>query len=360
MENKTRVVIVAPSLDVSKNVSGVSAVTRFIINHNMKCTYSHFQQGKGDDEVGKLSAVIRLLRTYREWARLLKRGDFDILHYNFPLDALSVVRDFFFIRLAYRMGKRMVIHIHGGLYLFEPKKPFLVRALLNRIFSWRLSFIVLSHRERERLEQDYRVGDVHVLPNCVEIPDDIAFQNRPVKDSLHFLYLGRIEPNKGMDYLYEAMEKWKTMDANFVLHMAGIEQGTSAYVERFQQLLGSRFVYEGVVSGEGKTNLLKRCQVFLLPSLYEGLPMSMLECMAYGMVPVVTNVGSIGEYVENGRNGFLIETKDAEAIVDALQRLKQEPSMRNAMSEAARATILASCSPQQYIAELNKIYVTTV
>ncbi len=61
------VVIVAPSLKVENNVSGVSAVTNFIIAHNKECEYTHFLQGKSDGESGALKRIVRIWRNYRRW-----------------------------------------------------------------------------------------------------------------------------------------------------------------------------------------------------------------------------------------------------------------------------------------------------
>ena len=67
-----KVLIVAPSLNVENNISGVSAVTNFIIVNNEGCQYEHFLQGKSDDERGAFNRIKRLLSNYREWKRLLK------------------------------------------------------------------------------------------------------------------------------------------------------------------------------------------------------------------------------------------------------------------------------------------------
>ena len=278
---KMHVLIVAPSLDVERNVSGVSAVTNFIIDNNRECEYRHFLQGKSDDERGLLRQAVRLLRTYQNWKGVLKEEGGSVIHYNFPLDAASILRDYFFMRAVHRRNRRMVIHLHGGLYLFKEQKPFVIRCILNEVFGWENNFIVLSNKEKYFIQKKYRTRNVHVLPNCVDLTDASTF-TRTFDSSghLHILYLGRIEPNKGMEYLYEAMTMWEHDNKNFTLHLAGIEQGEEKYVSRLAHLLGNRFCYEGVVSGERKSNLLRQCQVFLLPSFYEGVPMSLLECMS--------------------------------------------------------------------------------
>ena len=170
------------------------------------------------------------------------------------------------------------------------------------------------------------------------------------------LYLGRIEKNKGMDYLLEAMRELKAKGAQVTLHFAGIEQGKNGYVGRFQELLGDRFVYEGVVAGDQKKALFRRCQVFVLPSLYEGLPISLLETMSYGLVPVVTDVGSITEYVDDGVNGLLINTRDSASIIAAVDRLLHDRTTLQKMSVAARQTIVTRVQPAKYVEQLNRIY----
>ena len=405
--------IVAPSLDLATNVSGVSAVTNFIIDHNKECEYTHFLQGKSDGESGALNRVVRIWRNYRKWKGIVnvnvnvndnpnlnenkndnvnvrsatigdaslakndndnlnemaspdpsKRGgmvdvDVDVhvnnlIHYNFPLDAFSIVRDYFFMRAAYRRRKRMVIHVHGGLYLFKEQKPWIIRRLLNEVFSWDCPFIVLSNREKEQIQRLYGTKNVTVLPNCVEVPEEVNANGNA--NGIDMLYLGRIEKNKGMDYLLEAMRELKTMGAQLTLHFAGIEQGKNGYVGRFQELLGDRFVYEGVVAGDQKKALFRRCQVFVLPSLYEGLPISLLETMSYGLVPVVTDVGSITEYVDDGVNGLLIKTRDSASIIAAVDRLLHDRAALQKMSAAARQTIVTRLQPAKYIEQLNRIY----
>ena len=358
VKKKMHVLIVAPSLDLEKNVSGVSAVTNFIIAHNKECEYEHFLQGRSDEESGVWKRVSRIWRNYRHWKEVINVNDNDkIIHYNFPLDAPSIIRDFFFLRVAYRMRKRMVIHIHGGLYLYKEQKPYIIRRFLNKVFSWECPFIVLSDKEKVQIQKLYHTKNVSILPNCVDLIEAEKYKKAIAPNCLEILYLGRIEPNKGMDYLYEAMKELKGENAR--LHFAGIEQGANNYIGKFKDLLGNQFVYEGVVSGKQKTELLKRSHVFVLPSLYEGLPMSLLECMSYGLVPVTTNVGSIGEYVENGTNGLLLKVKDSHSIIEALTLLLNDSALVLQLSEAARHTIFSRFNSTEYIEKLNTIYAQT-
>ena len=128
INNTNNVIIVAPSLDTRTNVSGVSAVVNFIINNNKSVRYEHFLQGKSDlEKGGGLHRVVRIIRNYRRWKELLRDNSNCLVHYNFPLDTLSVLRDYFFMHFAVVKKVPMVIHLHGGLYLFKEEKPWIIK-----------------------------------------------------------------------------------------------------------------------------------------------------------------------------------------------------------------------------------------
>ncbi len=354
------VIIVAPSLDPAVNVSGVSAVADFIIRHNPTCRYQHFLQGKGDTESSLwASRLWRIAGAYLRWRKLLRRHPRHLIHYNFPLDAPSILRDFWFMTLAVSMHRRMVIHLHGGLYLSKEKRPWIIQRLLSKVFSWEVPIIVQSDKERAALTSQFRPGDVHVLPNCVDIADDPSSHKDYDSSPLEIVYLGRIEPNKGTDDMLAAAEIMRDRGDDFILHLAGKEQEEGRYIPRFEQALGQRFRYEGIVSGKSKEALLRRCHVFLLPSLYEGLPISLLECMSYGMAPVTTDVGSISTVVDDGENGLLVGLKDPKGIADAIASLHADRRRLQVMGRRAQATILERFSPERYISVLNHLYDTT-
>lgn len=93
-----------------------------------------------------------------------------------------------------------------------------------------------------------------------------------------------------------------------------------------------------------------------MPTYFEGLPMSLLECMSYGVVPVITPVGSIPEVVVDGNNGLFIKVKDTDSIVDAISKINSDRNLLNRLSVNARNTIFSKFSTLQYISQLNHIY----
>jgi glycosyltransferase involved in cell wall biosynthesis len=86
-------------------------------------------------------------------------------------------------------------------------------------------------------------------------------------------------------------------------------------------------------------SVLKRMDVFCLPSLSEGLPNALMEAMSVGCACVASRVGGVVHLVEHEKSGLLVEPGDVAALTDALERLVTDPGLRQRLGRAARATI---------------------
>ena len=410
---------------------------QFIIENNKERKYQHFQIGKTDKESGGvLQRLWRIWRCYGEWTKLIHNSQFTIhnsvIHYSFPLSAPSILRDPWFMHYALKKGYKMVVHVHGGLFLTAPRIPFLLERILKWVFSWDVPFIVLSEGEKKILQTRFGAKRVEVLPNCPSVPlltpsiessrehelssrrllrkpvqggfkedetlryEDFDNDNLDNQDnfelarsaiepasatsdlnseasaevlnqrearlepakrpSLTLGYLGRIEPNKGMTELLEALKICKEEGMKFKVRFAGKEQTEGEYLPKFKEALGDDFEYCGLVSGEAKREFLGSLDVFVMPTYFEGLPMSLLETMSYGAVPVVTEVGSIPTVVKDGENGLFVKVKDVESICEALKKLDDDRSLLAKMSVEARKTIQENFSAAKYVERLNAIY----
>ena len=353
-----KVIINSPSLDHKVNVSGISSVTQFIISNNKEVDYIHFEVGRKDAESqGTLSRVTRILRNKKEWKELLIQHKDAIVHYNFPLMKAAIVRDYMLIKVAHNLGMPIVLHIHGGNYIKERNRPWYIKRLLNKIFSWGKSVIVLGEEEKAILEEDFNLKNVISLPNCINLTEATKFnRNIARKEILDILYLGRIEPNKGIDYILDACKILKKEGVKFHLHFAGKEEIEGQYIAKFKEAFGDNFTYHGIVSGTDKTELLKKCDIFLLPSFYEGLPMSLLETMSFGQVPVVTPVGSIPTIVTDKINGIFIGVKKSNDIVNAITKLANNKTLMQDLSSKAQNEIFEKFDDNVYINILNSLY----
>lgn len=354
------IIIISPSLDPKQNVSGISSVTQFIIQNNKDVNYIHFELGKKDNERGGIYRIGSILKCLFLWWKTLSKYPQAIIHYNFPLSKASILRDPLFIGIARIRKRKMVIHLHGGNFLTAPHIPFYLNILLKKVFALSVPFIVLSELEKKLIQERFNCADINVLPNCVDLKVAEDFEREPnVHNPLTIGYLGRIAETKGMDYLLEACIQMKKTGIPFFLKIAGKEEVKDKYIPTFQNELGNHFIYEGVVSGETKNKFLKSLDVFILPSFFEGLPMSLIECMSFGVVPVTTRVGSIGEIINEENNGLFISIRDSQSIIQQISRLNNDRMLLSKLSNHSKEYIIKAFNPLIYIDKLNKIYAKT-
>ena len=353
-----KVIINSPSLNPDENISGISSTVQFIILNNKKRDYIHFEVGRRDAESSQIYPRIkRILRNKKEYKKLILSHKRATIHYNIPLMTGAILRDYLLIREAHKAGNPIIIHIHGGKYLKERNRPFYVKWLLKKIFSWAQSIITLSEEESKILSTDFYLKNIHSLPNCIDTKEAQKHNsNNCDKKCLNILYIGRIEVNKGIEYIYESLKTVKEKGFDFVLHFAGKEETKGEYIPRFTETFKEQFIYHGLVSGKKKCDLLKESDIFLLPSFFEGLPISLLETMSYGCVPVITPVGSIPTIVKDRENGLFINIKDAEDTAAKLEELLSNKALLNKLSSLAKETIIEHFNEKTYIDRLNNIY----
>ena len=128
------------------------------------------------------------------------------------------------------------------------------------------------------------------------------------------------------------------------------------FLPEYKACLGEMFEYVGLVSGDSKDAFLRSLDVFVMPTYFEGLPVSLLECMGYGVVPVVTPVGSIPDVVTDNANGLFVKVKDVGSLVNAVMAINNDRTLLRRLSDNARKTISERFSVQRYVDNLNKIY----
>lgn len=351
-------IIVSPSLDPALNVSGISSITQFIISNNPKVNYLHFELGKKDKERGGIFRVKSIFISLIKWNKLLSYNPNAIIHYNFPLSKPAILRDPLFMYIARKRKMKMIIHIHGGNYLTATDTPLYIKRILKKVFSLPVPIIVLSDFEKNILYRKYKCKDIHILPNCINLEEasDYIKEYKSTNSPLVIGYLGKITETKGMKYLLEACKTLRKQKIPFILRIAGKEDIDNQFLPIFKKELGNYFIYDGIVSGKSKDAFLKSLDIFILPSFFEGLPMSLLECMSFGVVPITTNVGSISEIITDKYNGMFVNVKNSKTIVEQFISLNYNRDKLQILSQNARNTIFSLFNPFNYINNLNLLY----
>ena len=148
------------------------------------------------------------------------------------------------------------------------------------------------------------------------------------------LYLARLEPRKGADILIKALARLHRKDW-FLLLVGPVEQpGYVKYLKKLAEKLGihDKVCITGSVPRNIAPALYSSSYVYVLPSLFEGLPASILEAMACKTPVIASKVGGIPEVVVNGYNGILVEPNSIMGLSEAIGNLLEDTNYRNSLA----------------------------
>jgi glycosyltransferase involved in cell wall biosynthesis len=249
----------------------------------------------------------------------------------------SVLRKGLLGLLARSRGVPVVMHLHGSEFLdwfdglSRPTRA-IVRALLR---PHRL--IVLSETLRGAYSSRLGVPDEQIvaLTNPVEWPEVLP---RGAHDGpVLALFLGRFGARKGIYDVVDACARLAP-DGRRRLRLVAAGDGEVDEVRAAVAAAGVGDVVEVLswLDHAERDELLRRAELLLLPSAAEGLPMAVLEAMAFGVAPLVTAVGALPELVHDGVNGTVVPVGDPAALARALDGLLADDEGRRALGRRAR------------------------
>lgn len=239
------------------------------------------------------------------------------------------------------------------LYVEFPLNPSIF--VQQRLIASRVGrYIAVSQAVAKRLIQKLRLPErkVQVIHNCVPAASD-PIHYRPSERASQpvVLTVARLDEQKGHHYLLEAAVQ--VPEAQFVLAgdgplRASLEaQARALGVERQVRFLGYR---------KDISDLLAKCDVFVLPSLYEGLPLSILEAMWAGKPVIATQIGGSDEAVIAGETGILIPPADPDALATAIRTILADPSLAQRLASAGRARVEQEFSAKKMVQQVTHIY----
>lgn len=350
-----KVLITAPSLDAQHNVSGISAVVNGIMA-NSAHSFFHYRLGRSDDERGGVGRVFALAGQLLGFPLFLRRHRVDLVHQNFPFDAKGILRESVVTLMCRLMGAPVLLHVHGGAYLMHGCGNAVLRRLATYMLGASKVVVVLSAVEQEALVTHYGFERAVVLTNAVEVPAAGRTRTLSPGEKPTLLFLGRIHESKGVEDLVQAVRVLYPVRP-FRLVVCGAGPMEAFLVDKCRAVMGSDLDFRGVVSGQAKLDAIDQADVFLLPSRYgEGLPMALLETMAHGVVPVVTDDASMKIVVQPGENGIRVDKRSPDDLARKLGALLADPNQMVLLSKAAEQTVQNGYGMAAYLSGLERLY----
>lgn len=299
----------------------------------------------------KYQKLLKAVRSYFIFRKELRKNRPDIVHIHSSFGP-SFYRKLPFIYMAYQKKIPVINHIHGADFdSFYLKASPAKKSLIAKMYNKCQMLIALSDEWRERLALIVPREKIRILENYCQIPQAIDREK-----TKQILFMGEIGGRKGSFDVPVVLEKAFTKAGKTQVVMAGDGEIVKVKELLEQVKLSDTVSFPGWVRGNEKDSLLRTSGIFLFPSYNEGMPMAVLEAMAYGMAIVTTNVGGIPRLIEDGINGYLCEPGDTDKLADRLAELLLNETKRKTLGNAARQKAIQKYSIERHMAKLLDLY----
>lgn len=280
--------------------------------------------------------------------KLISKNDFDIIHVHSHLHMSSNMTVF-----SKMFRKRPIVLTSHGIVEYRGWKN-LVKILYNKTMAKYMlksadKIIALSPTQANILEKlGANHSDITVIPNGIDLnrinlnvnadsfKDQYQLHNKKI-----VLFVGGLIPRKGVNYLIDAMKQVKS-DC-IALIVGGELQGHSgakiSLEEQVRKIGLKNILFLGKVSNEDLEYAYTIADVFVLPSLSEGLPLTLLEAMSYKKCVVVTDIPGNSDVIQDGENGILFEVGNSLDLGKMINYLLTNEELRKKLGMAARKEI---------------------
>ncbi len=276
-----------------------------------------------------------------------------IVHVHFGWKA-SFIRMAIFVILANLFQRKLVLHCHSSRFdLFYEQNPKPIQQFIRQILNKADLLLLVSQRWQEYFRTFNLSTPVYVLYNSVACPQgDFSILNR----NQIILTLGRLGHRKGTYDILKAVPQVLDSYPDTEFWLAGDGDINKIQAILSKQSWGDKVKLLGWIRAEKKEQALRQGSIFLLPSYHEGLPIAILEAMAYGLPVISCPVGGIGEVVKDQTTGFLVQSGDVDGIVEKLLLLLGDVSLAQEFGEAGRNIVYENFNIHSLLGHLYAIY----
>lgn len=232
----------------------------------------------------------------------------DIVHQNTSLGQKGILRDSIYIIISKLFHKKVLLFIHGWDEQYAQninKNKFSVFRLIYRLSD---QILVLSQAFKDQLISWNFKDTITVERNFINEKDleDFHIEEKTnkfkEKEEISLLFLSRLEKEKG---LYETIEIFKRLrDKSYSVRLNIAGDGLER--ENIQKLISinPQIHFYNYVTGKEKEELFSSSDIFILPSYSEGMPISMIEAIAHGLIIICRTTGGIKDFFENDNMGY--------------------------------------------------------
>jgi len=242
---------------------------------------------------------------------------------------------------------RYIAHVHIDVgpsgrvgFLLKIYKPL----LLSRVLRMADLVVVFNEEQKNSIKERYGITPekVKIVPNGVrrEFFND---KRRSLHAKPHLLFLGRLDVQKNPQQLLESLVGISDKFITTIVGVGELEDDLKSMVKKMHL---TNITFYGRANRKEAMKLYRQADIFVMPSLIEGMPLALLEAMAMGLPVVGNDVVGIRSVVQDGKNGILVPLNDTDAMRNALLAITLDGQRFSAMSESGHKMAMKYSWPQ--------------
>lgn len=303
-----------------------------------------------------------IIKISRQISNIIIKNNIKIIHAHD--NKASVIA--YISKFLSHIDVKLISHIHNCYpWLTSTNNNKIIDSILRKKYDYNIACGKLVYDFYEKNTNFINSENTYILSNAIDF-NNVVKLNDYEKDKILEKYninitkkiisfVGRMEEQKGIIPFIENFNKYKGNfdDSIFLLAGSGDQQ------EQVKQMI-EKYRLQKYFKLIDYTNNIEEIynitDIFFLPSLYEGLPMVLLEAMSYGNAVIAMDVGSIGEIVKDKETGYLVERGNYNLFMNRLIELKDNRNNMEMYSKRAFDFIKKNYNIKDYTREMEKIY----
>ena len=287
------------------------------------------------------------LNGYKDMKKIIQKGKYDIIWTNEPV--MGVVTRLA-AQKARKNGTKVLYMVHGfHFYDGAPKLNWMIYYPIEKLMASRADVIVTVNREDYKRAKTMNVKKVEYIHGIGintsrltlgEKKNNLRAELGMEEEDFIVLSVGELNENKNQKTIVKAISLMNDPKVHYVLcgkgdQLENLKKLTSElHLEKQIHFLGYR---------KDVVDICSQADVYVMPSLREGLPVASLEAMYCGLPLVTSNIRGLVDVMEDGVSGYLCEPSDAQAFAGCILKLKNDDKMRERAGEHNKKTVIPYC-----------------
>ncbi|MFA7575320.1 MAG: glycosyltransferase family 4 protein, partial [Arcobacteraceae bacterium] len=201
-----------------------------------------------------------------------------------------------------------------------------------------------------------RINNVCYMDNGVDL-EKFKQINKKRNEQIIFLFVGRLEKLKGLTYLIEAVNILKRENTEFVVWIIGEGNESVNFKNLVWKYNLEKYInFFGSKTNQDTVSYYVSSDVFILPSLKEGFPLTLLEAWAAGLPVIISDVGNVSEICRDKENALIIPPGNSQKITEAMKLLIDDEHLREKLGENGKELVEKKYSWEKISKEFEIIY----